>query len=139
MTIDEAIEVLELHNQWRKGGDVEMQSSIKIGMAIDLIVCELKTLRERQSLLDIKDKDEWISREVIEYDWEYEGFGDESIKELLNKGYEKGYNDALKLTEEAIKALKDIAEGLYPSTAEEAFIFVDTAKKMADDVLNKIQ
>lgn len=103
MTIDEAIEVLELHNQWRKGGDVEMQSPIKIGMAIDLVVCELKTLRERQSLLDIKDKDEWISREVIEYDWNNEGFGDESIKELLSKGYERGYNDALKSIEEAIK------------------------------------
>ncbi len=139
MTIDEAIEVLELHNQWRKGGDVEMQSPIKIGMAIDLVVCELKTLRERQSLLDIKDKDEWISREVIEYDWNNEGFGDESIKELLSKGYERGYNDALKSIEEAIKMLKDIAGGLYPSTAEEAFIFVDIAKKMADDVLNKIQ
>ena len=47
MTIDEAIEVLELHNQWRKGGDVGMQSPIKIGMAIDLVVCELKTLREQ--------------------------------------------------------------------------------------------
>lgn len=137
MTIDEAIEVLELHNQWRKGGDVEMQSPIKIGMAIDLVVCELKTLRERQSLLDIKDKDEWISREVIEYDWNNEGFGDESIKELLSKGYERGYNDALKSIEEAIKMLKDIAEGLYPSTAEEAFIFVDIAKKMANEVIEK--
>ena len=117
--------------------DIEMQSPVKIGMAIDLVVCELKTLRERQSLLDIKDKDEWISREVIEYDWNNEGFGDESIKELLSKGYERGYNDALKLTEEAIKALKDIAEGLYPSTAEEAFIFVDIAKKMANEVIEK--
>jgi hypothetical protein len=137
MTIDEAIEVLELHNKWRKGADIEMQSPVKIGMAIDLVVCELKTLRERQSLLDIKDKDEWISREVIEYDWNNEGFGDESIKELLSKGYERGYNDALKSIEEAIKMLKDIAEGLYPSTAEEAFIFVDIAKKMANEVIEK--
>jgi len=142
MTIDEAIEVLELHNKWRKGADIEMQSPVKIGMAIDLVICELKTLRERQSSLffdkpDVSSKDEWISREVIEYDWDNEGFGDESIKRLLNKGYEKGYNDALKLTEEAIKALKDIAEGLYPSTAEEAFIFVDIAKKMANEVIEK--
>jgi len=42
-----------------------------------------------------KEKDDWINQEVIEYDWANEGFGDESIKRLLNKGYEKGYSDAL--------------------------------------------
>ena len=45
MTIDEAIEVLELHNQWRKGSEIEMQTPVRIGMAIDLVVCELKNLR----------------------------------------------------------------------------------------------
>lgn len=143
MTIDEAIEVLELHNKWRKGADIEMQSPVKIGMAIDLVICELKTLRERQSSLffdkpDVSSKDEWISREVIEYDWDNEGFGDSSIEELLNKGYERGYNDAMKLMTEAIKALRNIAEGLYPSSADEAFIFAGIAKKIADDALNKI-
>lgn len=49
MTIDEAIEVLELHNQWRKGGDVPMQTPVKIGMAIDFVVCELKNLRHRHA------------------------------------------------------------------------------------------
>ena len=44
MTIDEAIEVLELHNQWRKGADIPMETPIRIGMAIDLVVCELKKL-----------------------------------------------------------------------------------------------
>ena len=39
-----------------------------------------------------------------------------------------------------IGAIRDIADGLYPSTAEEAFMFVDIAKKMANDVLlNKIK
>ena len=47
MTIDEAIGVLELHNQWRKGAEVEMQHPVRIGMAIDLVVCELKTLRKQ--------------------------------------------------------------------------------------------
>jgi len=42
-----------------------------------------------------EEKDEWIKQEVIEYDWGHEGFGDESVKRLLNKGYEKGYSDAL--------------------------------------------
>lgn len=38
---------------------------------------------------------------------------------------------------EMLKVLQDIAEGLYPSTAEEAFIFVDIAKKMANEVIEK--
>ena len=45
MTIEEAIEVLELHNQWRKGAEIPMESPVRIGMAIDLVVCELKNLR----------------------------------------------------------------------------------------------
>ena len=46
MTIDEAITVLELHNAGRKGADIEMQSLTKIGMAIDMVLCELKSLRK---------------------------------------------------------------------------------------------
>jgi hypothetical protein len=46
MTIDEAITVLELHNAWRKGANIEMQSPTKIGMAIDMVLCELKSLRK---------------------------------------------------------------------------------------------
>ena len=42
-----------------------------------------------------EEKNDWINKEVIDYDWENEGFGDESIKRLLNNGYEKGYSDAL--------------------------------------------
>lgn len=45
MTIDEAIEVLELHNKWRKGADIEMQSPVKIGMAIDLVISFNRTSR----------------------------------------------------------------------------------------------
>ena len=55
----------------------------------------------------------------------------------MNKGYEKGYSDALNLMNEMIKALRDIAEGLSPSSADEAFIFAGIAKKIADDVLKK--
>lgn len=143
MTIDEAISVLELHNRWRKGADIEMQSPTSIGMAIDLVVCELKNLRAQQSYqaqlnIDTKEKEEWIRTEVSEYDWGKCGFGDSSIEELLSKGYERGYNDAMKLMAEAIKALRNIAEGLYPSSADEAFIFAGIAKKIADDALNKI-
>ena len=42
MTIEEAIEVLELHNQWRKGAEIPMESPVRIGMAIDLVVCMAK-------------------------------------------------------------------------------------------------
>lgn len=45
MTIDEAIEILELHNQWRKGADIPMQNPTIIGMAIDLLIMELKNLK----------------------------------------------------------------------------------------------
>jgi len=45
MTIDEAIEVLELHNQWRKGAEIPMETPVRIGLAIDLVVRELKNLR----------------------------------------------------------------------------------------------
>lgn len=34
MTIEEAIEVLELHNQWRKGAEIPMETPVRIGMAI---------------------------------------------------------------------------------------------------------
>ncbi len=52
--------------------------------------------------------------------------------------YEEIGNNA-DMSEEMIKAFQDIAEGLYPSTAEEAFIFVDTAKSIANDILNKVK
>ena len=42
MTIDEAIVILERHNKWRKGADIEMETPINLGVAIDLIVCEVK-------------------------------------------------------------------------------------------------
>ncbi len=99
MTIDEAITLLELHNKWRKGADIEMQSPTKIGMAIDMVLCELKSLRKEQSAKTVtsKEKDEWIKNQVIDYDWKNDGFGDEAIIELLDRGYNKGYNDAIKI------------------------------------------
>lgn len=42
MTIEEAIEVLEYYNRWRKGADTEQPSPISIGVAIDLITCKLR-------------------------------------------------------------------------------------------------
>jgi len=109
MTVEEAINVLELHNKWRKGADIEMQPPTSIGMAIDLVVCELKNLREQQSTMftDTKEKEEWIRNEVAEYDWEKCGFGDSSIEELLEKGYKKGYNDAIGKIHSKMDSIKE--------------------------------
>ena len=52
MTIDEAITVLELHNAWRKGADIEMQSPTKICMAIDMVLCELKRLMKEREIIN---------------------------------------------------------------------------------------
>ena len=52
MTIDEAITVLELHNSWRKGADIEMQSPTNIGMAIDMVLCELKSLMKEREVIN---------------------------------------------------------------------------------------
>ena len=52
MTIDEAITLLELHNSWRKGADIEMQSPTKIGMAIDMVLCELKSLMKEREIIN---------------------------------------------------------------------------------------
>lgn len=52
MTIDEAITVLELHNACRKGADIEMQSPTKIGMEIDMVLCELKSLMKEREIIN---------------------------------------------------------------------------------------
>ncbi len=48
MTKEEAIKILELHNQWRKGAEIPMENPVRLGMAIDIVVCELKSLLETQ-------------------------------------------------------------------------------------------
>ena len=48
MTTEEAIRILELHNQWRKGAEIPMENPVRLGMAIDIVVCELKSLLETQ-------------------------------------------------------------------------------------------
>jgi hypothetical protein len=61
MTIDEAIEVLELHNQWRKGAEIPMETPTRIGIAIDLILCELKNLRKIPISSDVEREAELIN------------------------------------------------------------------------------
>jgi hypothetical protein len=43
MTLQEAIEILDKHNKWRRGHYDRMQNPTKIGIAIDLVVKKYKT------------------------------------------------------------------------------------------------
>ncbi len=54
-----------------------------------------------------KEKEEWIRNEVAEYDWEKCGFGDSSIEELLEKGYRKGYEDAIGKIHSKMDSIKE--------------------------------
>ena len=43
MTLKKAIEVLEIHNKWRRGGEyVEMATPKQLGIAIDTVLKKLK-------------------------------------------------------------------------------------------------
>ena len=90
----------------------------------------------------MKTKDEILRKYEDEYEYHFHE-GDrkwifKAMEEYANQYFIEKF-DNIYIVEEMHKALRDIAEGLYPSTAEEAFIFVDTAKKIANDVLNKIK
>jgi hypothetical protein len=71
MTIGEAVKVLELHNQWRKGAGVPQESPVRIGMAIDLILCEFKTMCKKSSVSPIcnecGDGSGWWGDEAMTY------------------------------------------------------------------------
>ena len=44
MKIEEAIEILERYNEWRRGAEIEMANPNELGEAIDLVLLELKRL-----------------------------------------------------------------------------------------------
>lgn len=46
MNIDEAISILEYHNKWRRGAEIEMTDPAKLGVAIDVIVSYLKKAKQ---------------------------------------------------------------------------------------------
>lgn len=54
LTTEQAIQVLEKHNEWRRGGEGEMINPKKIGIAIDLILSDLKQKNELLAKLDLK-------------------------------------------------------------------------------------
>lgn len=42
MTLKKAIEILEIHQKWRRGADIPMRDAKELGIAIDLIIKTLK-------------------------------------------------------------------------------------------------
>lgn len=38
MDIQEAVTILERHNRWRRGADIEMENPTRLGIAIDEVV-----------------------------------------------------------------------------------------------------
>lgn len=42
MEVQEALRILEQHNKWRRGADVEMTNPTLLGEAIDIVVREYK-------------------------------------------------------------------------------------------------
>lgn len=44
MKIEEAIEILERHNEWRRGAEIPQEHPKVLGEAIDLVLLELKRL-----------------------------------------------------------------------------------------------
>jgi hypothetical protein len=44
MKVEEAIEILEHHNEWRRGAEIPQEEPKIIGEAIDVVLKELKRL-----------------------------------------------------------------------------------------------
>ena len=55
MTLQEAIELLEYYNKWRRGEDIEQPPPISIGIAIDIVLHELKTKYQMEESLRRKE------------------------------------------------------------------------------------
>lgn len=48
MTLIEAIQILETHNKWRRGAEIPMEEPKNIGIAIDVILKEVKKQLKEQ-------------------------------------------------------------------------------------------
>lgn len=54
MKLEEVLKVLELHNDWRKGANIEMQKPADITEALDIAVNLLKGLSKKTEIKKIK-------------------------------------------------------------------------------------
>jgi hypothetical protein len=53
MTNETAIQILQQHNEWRRGGDCEMPLPSQLGRAIDHAISELKAAADNKSIREI--------------------------------------------------------------------------------------
>ena len=76
MTNETAIQILQSHNDWRRGNEPEMPSPVHIGMAIDHVISELKTASDNKSIREIvkaeMDKEDALRKK-------YEGKSDRTL------------------------------------------------------------
>ena len=67
MTTDEAIKTLEDHNKWRRGGNIEQTDPKELGVAIDLVLDEVRRNRAEGVHIYFSSKEEltnYISRRI---------------------------------------------------------------------------
>lgn len=57
MKINEAKKVLELHNKWRRGADIPMETPTRIGLAIEVVLAEIDRLKKLKSTKNTDTKD----------------------------------------------------------------------------------
>ena len=69
MDIKEAIEILDSYNEWRRGANTKMETPIRIGIAIDITINELKRIHNLTSFCVCIDGP--VGRTVTE-DFEYQ-------------------------------------------------------------------
>lgn len=53
MTNETAIQILQAHNDWRRGDEIAMQSPTEIGLAIDHAISELKAAADNKNIREI--------------------------------------------------------------------------------------
>ncbi len=57
MTLKEAIELLQKHQQWRRGADIDMQNPTQLGIAIDILIEEaLKNFVDNVTRIEVIDE-----------------------------------------------------------------------------------
>lgn len=100
MDLKEVIKILEDHNKWRRGADMEMADPTKVGIAIDTII---KYVKEKEKIIDgsivifINFKDESFSEYFNECGKSYCKLANNikyltSNSELLNKSINRFTN-----------------------------------------------
>lgn len=46
LTLEDAIDILEYHNRWRRGAEIEQQNTTQTGIAIDVLLKRVSTIND---------------------------------------------------------------------------------------------